>query len=568
MTTPARVLIATLMFLASWTIAAAHPQGPPPRDPSAAPRAEPGTAVVRGRVVAADTGLPVRRAIVSLRSAREDERGQSTTTDAEGRFAFEAVPEGRYRLGASKSRYVDTAVGARAPGRPGRAFALARGQKLEDVTITLALAGVITGHVFDDAGDPVSGATVMALQRKTPEGTPKPVPGVYGRSDDTGGYRIFGLRPGRYYVSVSSDAEAVRAHDLLDLSGSAFATTYYPSTPSASEAQTLDVTAGAETFADLTLVPTRVTTVSGDVVDAAGRPAVIAMVHLTAKDGPAVAAGHIFDTAAARSAGAFSLSGVPPGDYTLSVQAFFDEAEMMRMVSSGGFQGGGYSMPLTVSGTPIANLRVVIPQAVEIAGRVLFEGSPPPGGGTAVTVFAARDAAGETGPRTTVGPDGRFTLRVLPGPWRIVAWSPGWMPKRLTFRGRVAEDAFAPIEIDPAPDARIELVLTSKVPVVTGTVTDAEGKPQMDYHVVIFPAERTTPSRARTESHVERPDKWGRFRVDALPPGEYLIAALADYDPAEGLDEELLDTLRPAATPIRLAEGQIETVALKLVALP
>lgn len=518
-------------------------------------------------MVAADTGLPVRRALVSLRNVREDERGQSTATDAEGRFAFEAVPEGRYRLGASKSRYVDTAVGARAPGRPGRAFALTRGQKLEDVTITLALAGVITGHVFDDAGDPVSAATVVALQRRTPDGTPKPVPGGYARSDDTGTYRIFGLRPGRYYVSVTSDADAMRAHDLLDLSGNAFATTYYPSTPVASEAQMLDVAAGADTFADLTLVPTRVTTVSGEVVDAAGRPAMIAMIHLTAKGG-ADGLGGVLNTSSIRAAGAFSLSGVTPGDYTLTVRAFFDETEMMRMVGTGGFEGGGYSMPLTVSGTPIANLRVVIPQAVEIAGRVLFEGSPPPGGGSAVTVFAAREAGGETGPRTNVGPDGRFTLRLLPGPWRIVAWSPGWMPKRLTFRGRVAEDAFAPIEIDAEPDARMELVLTSKVPVVTGTVSDADGKPQMDYHVVVFPAERTAPSTARREPHVERPDKWGRFRLDALQPGEYLIAAIADYDRAEGLDEELLDALRPSATPIRLAEGHIETVALKLVTLP
>jgi hypothetical protein len=202
MTTSTRVLVTTATLwacLAIWSIAIAQtpPPGPPPRDPSATRPAETGTAVVRGRVVAADTGLPVRRAIVSLRNVREDARGQSTVTAADGTFAFEAVPEGRYRLGASKSRYVDTAFGARAPGRPGRAFELARGQKIEDVTIALALAGVITGHVFDDTGDPVAGATVMALQRRTPEGAPRAVPSIYGRSDDTGSYRLFGLKPGR-----------------------------------------------------------------------------------------------------------------------------------------------------------------------------------------------------------------------------------------------------------------------------------------------------------------------------------------------------------------------------------
>ena len=52
-----------------------------------------GTGVVRGRVVSADTGLPLRRAKVSLRDAREPQ-GRSVTTDAAGAFAFEAVPEG------------------------------------------------------------------------------------------------------------------------------------------------------------------------------------------------------------------------------------------------------------------------------------------------------------------------------------------------------------------------------------------------------------------------------------------------------------------------------------------
>ena len=96
--------------------------GAPPRDPSARPAAAVvGTAVVRGRVVSADTGLPLRRAKVSLRDAHEP-HGRSVTTDAAGAFAFEAVPKGRYRLRASKARYVNTALGARRTGAPGRAF--------------------------------------------------------------------------------------------------------------------------------------------------------------------------------------------------------------------------------------------------------------------------------------------------------------------------------------------------------------------------------------------------------------------------------------------------------------
>jgi hypothetical protein len=353
---------------------------------------------------------------------------------------------------------------------------------------------------------------------------------------------------------------------MLDLSGSDFATTYFPATPVPSEAQPLDVAAGAETFADVTLVQTRVTNVSGEVVDAAGRPAIAGMIMLTTNEDAGTASARS-NQAGSVQAGRFTLSGIAPGDYVVRVHAFFDETEMMPTVGSGGLEGA-FTMPLAVTGAPIAGLRIVVPPPVEIAGRILFEGTPPPGGTGAVAVFAAREDRGQTGAHTNPGPDGRFTLRVQPGPWRIVAWSPGWMPKRLTFRGRVAEDAFAPIEVDAEPGARLELVLTSQVTVITGTASDADGKPHLDYHAVVFAAERAAASDARGLPRIERADKWGRFRVDALPPGEYLVAAIADYDRQEPMDEELLDMLRPAATAVRLGEGQLENVNLKLVALP
>ena len=200
----------------SITLAAQAPPGPdpaaPPRDPSARPAsAVVGTAVVRGRVVSADTGLPLRRAKVSLRDAREPQ-GRSVTTDAAGAFAFEAVSKGRYRLRASKARYVTTALGARRTGTPGRAFDLADGQKVENLTIVLATAGVITGRVLDDGGEPMTGATVTALRQKAADGAGRfTATSAYGRSDDTGAYRLFGLEPGRFFGASERPSRAAAA---------------------------------------------------------------------------------------------------------------------------------------------------------------------------------------------------------------------------------------------------------------------------------------------------------------------------------------------------------------------
>lgn len=530
-----------------------------------------GAAVVRGRVVEAGTGLPLRRVTVALRSVSQKEGGQSAVTDAEGAFAFEAVPKGRYRLSASKTRYVDTALGARAPGRPGRAFDLADGQKLEGLTIRLALAGVIAGRVLDDAGEPVSNATVIALRQRGTAGATRLAPTMHGRStDDTGAYRLFGLPPGRYFLSVRAGHEAPRAHDLLDTSGTAFAPTYYPSTPVASEAQPIDVAAGVDAFADIALVPTKVTSVAGEVVDAAGRPARIGFVHLVPvgrEDGSDASGwlnGHV------REGGGFTLSSVPPGDYTLAVQAFFGEDELMRMMATGSMQGSAYKVPLTVSGDPITDLRVVVPPPVEVTGRVLFDGEPPGGASPAVTVFAASGTHGEmSGPRTQVGADGRFTLQMLPGPWRFAAWTTSrWMPKRLTFRGR-SVPLDAAVEVDTEPGARLEIVLTSQLTVVTGTASDADGKPLLDYHAVVFPAATGPAPTQSWRTRIERPDTQGRFRLEGLLPGEYLVAAIADYEPNEQpVDDELLESLRPDATRVTIGEGSTETIALKVSPAP
>ncbi len=538
----------------------------PPRDPSARPpAAAPATGIVRGRVLATDTGLPLRRVTVHLRNTGE-ERGYATDTDADGAFTFEAVPKGRYRLKASKARYVDTALGARAPGGPGRAFDLGDSQKIEGLTIRLALAGVITGRVVDDAGEPVAGAHVSALQRKRMRGAARLTP-MHGRStDDTGTYRLFGLRPGRYYLSVQPDERNPGSANVLHTSPTSLAPTYYPSTPVASEAQPIEVAAGTETSADITLVATQVTTVSGEVVDSAGRVPIAGFIHLRAAgdDGP----GRQFaGMQAINKSSAFTLSGVAPGDYTLIVRAFFDEADVMRIARAGTAEGGAFSMPISVSGTPISDLRIIVPPPIVIAGRVHFESEPPSGGPALVNIIASASDSMESAAQAQVGADGRFTLQVQAGSWRFALWAPsGWMVKRLQFRGRTI-DPGGPVEITGEPDARLEVLLTSQLTVVTGTASDDKGAPLLDYRAVVFPAEERDTQWGH-HTRVERADAQGQFRVEGLLPGDYLVAAVVDFEPQEGFDEDTLAALRPGATRVRVREGQTETLALKLAPLP
>jgi hypothetical protein len=51
--------------------------------------------VIAGKVVSSTTGAPLRKATVTLKSGKVD---PATAPDAEGRFRFDGVPPGQYRL--------------------------------------------------------------------------------------------------------------------------------------------------------------------------------------------------------------------------------------------------------------------------------------------------------------------------------------------------------------------------------------------------------------------------------------------------------------------------------------
>ena len=68
-----------------------------------------GTGVIKGRLVSADSGTPVRRAQVRISGA--EILPKSATTDNEGRYEFTGLPAGRYTISATKSGYVTVKIG-------------------------------------------------------------------------------------------------------------------------------------------------------------------------------------------------------------------------------------------------------------------------------------------------------------------------------------------------------------------------------------------------------------------------------------------------------------------------
>ncbi len=231
------------------------PLGAPTRD--SRPVAT-GTAVIRGRIFAADTNKPLRRARITV-SAAELGEPRTTSTNVDGKFEVRDLPAGRYNISVSRSGYLPLRYGQRRPFEQGKQLQLGDHQAAENIDFTLPRMSLITGRIFDEAGEPISGVRVMAMRSMFFEGRRRLVPmfGPMTTTDDAGQYRILGLSPGSYYVTADT-RETWTVNDGGEDIVMGYGTTYFPGVLSASDARRVTVGVAQELAnQDFALVPGR-----------------------------------------------------------------------------------------------------------------------------------------------------------------------------------------------------------------------------------------------------------------------------------------------------------------------
>ena len=103
---------------------------------------------MRGQIVAADNGAPIRRAQVRV-FAPEAREQRLATTDAQGRFEIKELVGGRYTVTASKGGFVSLQYGQRRPSESGTPVDLADGPTLDKLAISLPRARALGGPIPD-----------------------------------------------------------------------------------------------------------------------------------------------------------------------------------------------------------------------------------------------------------------------------------------------------------------------------------------------------------------------------------------------------------------------------------
>ena len=556
--------------LATWlapAIAWAQPGGSFRQPPSMLRQgSEPpkGTAILRGVVVAADNGAPVRRAQVRA-SAADTGDTRTTLTDEQGRFELRELAGGHYALGASKGGFISLQYGQRRPGEAGTPVDLAAGQTLEKLTIALPRGSVITGRIVDEYGEPLTGAQVQALRNGWVSGARRlQAVGAGDRTDDQGTYRIFGLPPGEYLVTATlrDERPMLRGGQPDDVPDSGYAPTYFPGTSSLNDAQKVNVGLGEEVSGvGFGLSLTRLATISGRVLAAAGYESGVQVVAVPA-DGARLP--QTLRGTQTRNDGTFDLRGVPPGRYRL---------QAMSWGASSGEGGLTGATTITVNGNNLDGLTVALAPAPIVSGVVQRDTNQGPGfrasqvriTAVPVTPSAIPMGRGGRGAGGRANDDFTFQTAGLSEPAYLRVTAPGgWYVKGILADGRDITET--PLALEPGSRLEgVRVVLTQTASSLTGAVRDAKGNAVLDASVVVFPDDesRWTPQSRFIAS--ARPDTTGTFTISGLPASDrYRVIAVQGLESGQANDPDFLASVRDQAERVTLGEGEAKTLELRL----
>jgi protocatechuate 3,4-dioxygenase beta subunit len=525
----------------------------------------PGTATLRGHVYAADNGQPLRKAQVRLMQQLDSQAGQMVmmmpresrlaTTDAQGAYEFKEVRAGRYILTAQKGSFVSLNYGQTRPSEPGKPLQVLDNQTIERVDFSLPHGAIISGRILDEFGEPLSDVMVAPQRYQYVQGQRRLVgAGRSGFTNDLGEFRIFGVAPGQYYLQATW-----RSMNPIGFGGSedksSYAPLYFPGTIEIAQAQRITISVGRE-ISDIvmTMKPIKAASVSGTVVDSRGQP-MVGMLMVGQQDGP----GGFFATGSGlKPDGTFELTGLAPGDYTITAQQMGANPQEAETAT----------MKITVAGEDITGVHLAAAKPISTRGRVIVDpgaaASLPPR--LLLQTSSPQQIIPMMGARmpTPVQDDMSFELKTPPGVYRLnlAMAAQGWAIR--SVRRAATDVTDSGFEVKSGDDTVLEVELTNKLTTISGLVTNARGEAVKDYTAIVFAQDAERWKGNTRYLSTGRPDQDGRFSITGLPPGEYYIIALDRVESGESSDPEFLEKIHTRASRLTLNEGETKTVDLRV----
>ena len=509
---------------------------------------------VEGRVFNAVSGELVRRATVTLTNVVQLGSPRTVSSDGNGRFLFENLKRGTYRLSAERTGFLRQEYGGRPASLLGAPLSISTGQSITGLVLRLTPQGAITGKVLDEEGEAAPGTNVIVLRQMGFVNSRRLTKVDWVVTNDLGEYRIPGLSPGRYFLAA--DGRHTSGPSGSSDASEDYVPSFYPGTTDAAAAAAIQVEAGQTISGiNIPLRRSRVYHLRGRVLAGLASGTLRSIqVTLLPKRQEDVMMGLAQMTGMATAEGAFEFRGVQPGSYYLVAIRTEGQVQMLDR------------MPIEVAGSNLEDVVFAIGDRLDLPGSVRVEGERTVALQGVVLSLLPSDGLPMVPPSAAVSENGVFRLTgVSRDSYRLnLAGLPeGTYVKSVRLSGQDALDKALDLRQARSAPA-LEITLGAKAGAVEGLVR-GDGK-TLPASVILVP-EPIRPNQPFLYKQAST-DSDGRFKMSGLAPGDYKLYAFEEEtDITLYIDSDWAKSLETAGDKVTIGDNGRESVELRLIRL-
>jgi protocatechuate 3,4-dioxygenase beta subunit len=447
------------------------------------------------------------------------EMAQRAVTDQDGNYKITNIAAGSYQVVPSSPAYVLTDTNTRA-----RSIIVSEGENVENINFSLLRGGVITGRITDADSRPLIQQRVKLsrVDQPAPMSGPQAVySSAASMTDDRGIYRIYGITPGRYKVSVGQGADG----SAMFSSRSNYKEVFYPDVTESSKASIIEVGEGSETAnIDIALGrPIETFSASGRVISEKGDPIPFLRcgVQRLIESNGGLEYGDSFTSTNAR--GEFTVEALIPGNYTLFVMQ--DGLSDMRTDGT----------TFDVIDSDVSGITIRLSKGASVSGTVALENDDKQALAKLYRlqiVGYVESANGSenssNGSQSPIGPDGSFRLAGLPGGTAYLNIGPfnmgdlkGFVVSRVERDGVAQPRGLAVGEGEQVSGIRV--IVDYGTAVLRGRVNVQNGTLPAGARITVRLA---TPGYSSTFRPLAVDERF-RFVAEEIPAGTYELSVMA-----------------------------------------
>ena len=535
--------------------------------------AQGGNAIISGIVIQAGTAQPidgVQILMTPVATAPGPARNpKGSFTDQLGRFEVGDLAPGRYRIQWTRSGYYTPPVGtagpdatvisglkaqlgtsdlfiASPPAATSVTIELQPQEKVGGFVFTLIPGGVISGRVFDSMGNPLVNVPLVAMTLRYEDGHKVLRPGgSSATSDDRGNFRLFGLRPGEYYI---------RADYRLPMTT---IRVYFPGVTSLADALPIVVNESGESpGANFSIPPGGIVKITGTVNGPANMLRSNTQFSLWPVDTEQLrdpTAVSIPNTANSenRTIGEFELRSVPPGRHTLV--AFISDIVKQQSYSG--------SVTLDVGTGDYRNVSIEMHPATDLTGRLMLEDGSPVR--QSISLRARGLLVAPLLSLINTNADGTFTIsQVSEARYSITQNAADNCIVDIRQGGKsVYDDGF----IGGMGAEPIDVILSKQCGTVQVQILDDRKQQIPNAFVSLVPAAEHRRNVLLYRRSIFDVAAAKYPPISLIPPGEYKMFAWDSIPSNAELNAEFLSTFEDRGVPVTVRRGETLTVQLPLI---